>query len=92
MLTYPNYNYILNSVMKINGETITAKQFAYDGCHKIYLIEDGEDYEEAKCGYDILPIGLLRAKFYDSCGLQFISNWKLTKRYVEQFGKADFEL
>ena len=77
--------------MKINGTEINAKQFAYDGCHKIYLIEDADDYQEAKNGYDILPIAILRNKFYDSCGLQFISNWKLTKQYVEQFQEACFE-
>jgi hypothetical protein len=77
--------------MKINGETISAKQFAYDGCHKIYLIEDEDDYQEARHGYDIIPIAHIRHKWNESCGLQFISNWKLTKRYVEQFGKLCFE-
>ena len=77
--------------MKINGTEINAKQFAYDGCHKIYLIEDADDYQEAKHGYDIIPIGYIRNKWNDSCGLQFISNWKLTKQYVEQFQEACFE-
>ena len=77
--------------MTLNDETITAKQFAYDGCHKIYLIEDNEDYEEAKHGYDILPISQLRNTFFDSCELRFVSNWKLTKHYVEQFQEANFE-
>lgn len=77
--------------MKINGETISAKQFAYDGCHKIYLIEDEDDYQEARRGYDIIPIEYIRRKWNESCGLQFISNWKLTKRYAEQFGEFCFE-
>ena len=77
--------------MRINGETISAKQFAYDGCHKIYLLEDENDYQEAKHGYDIIPIAYIRHKWNESCGLQFISNWKLSKRYAEQFGKACFE-
>lgn len=77
--------------MTINGETTTAKQFAYDGCHKLYLIEDDEDYQEAKLGYDIIPIAYIRHKWNESCGLQFISNWKLTQRYVEQFEEACFE-
>jgi hypothetical protein len=78
--------------MKINGETTTAKEFAYDGCHKIYLLESADEREEARdCAYDILPISSLREAFNNSCGLQFISNWKLSKRYVEQFGEACFE-
>lgn len=78
--------------MKINGIETSAKQFAYDGCHKIYLIEDGDDYREARdSGYDIIPIASLRHKFNESCGLQFISNWKLTERFVNQFQEACFE-
>jgi hypothetical protein len=78
--------------MKINGEKITAKEFAYDGCHKIYLIESKDDREEARdCEYDIHPISSLREVFNKSCGLQFISNWKLSKRYVDQFQDACFE-
>ena len=26
--------------MKVNGQEIKAKAFAYDNCHKIYIIED----------------------------------------------------
>lgn len=77
--------------MKINGFDITAKCFAYDGCHKIYLIEDDEDYQEARHGYDIIPIASIRHKFYESCGLQFIYNWKLTEHYISQFEEACFE-
>jgi hypothetical protein len=70
----------------INGKETTAKQFAYDGCHKIYLLESENDVWEARdCGYDVLPISGLRKTFYNSCGLQFISNWKLDKDYVRQF-------
>jgi hypothetical protein len=79
-------------MMKINGETTTAKEFAFDGCHKIYLIESEDDRADARgCGYDILPISSLREAFNNSCGLQFISNWKLTKSFVNQFGEACFE-
>lgn len=77
--------------MKINGIETSAKEFAYDGCHKIYLIEDSEDFQEARMTYQIIPISLLQRKFEDSCGLQFISNWKLTKTYAQQFRGACFE-
>ena len=78
--------------MKINGQAIKAKEFAYDGCHKIYLLETLEDRDEAKVGeYDILPIKDLKKTYNCSCGLQFISNWKLSDRYADQFQQADFE-
>lgn len=28
--------------MKINGKEVIGKSFAYDNCHKIYVLEDGE--------------------------------------------------
>ena len=78
--------------MKINNQTTTAKEFAYDGCHKIYLLESENDKDEARdCGYDILPIQNLKKTFNCSCGLQFISNWNLSKSYVNQFQDACFE-
>lgn len=78
--------------MKINGKEIKAKQFAYDGCHKIYLIEDTDDLKEAKdIGYDIYNIKLLKETYDDSCSLRFIDNWKLTEQIVPQFETAKFE-
>ena len=78
--------------MKINGKEIKAKQFAYDGCHKIYLIEDTDDLKEAKdIGYDIYDIELLEETYDDSCSLRFIDNWKLTEQIVPQFETAKFE-
>lgn len=81
----------LNKIMTINGIETKAKQFAYDGCHKIYLIEDEMDLNEARMGYSILPISELKKAFNNSCGLQFISSWKLDKSYVNQFEDACFE-
>ena len=78
--------------MKINGKEIKAKQFAYDGCHKIYLIEDTDDLKEAKdIGYDIYNIESLKETYDDSCSLRFINNWKLTEQIVPQFETAKFE-
>ena len=82
--------------MKINGLQVTAKKFAFDGCHKIYLIEN--EYEEANArelGYNIHPIDELRLAYEGSCSLRFISNWPLDNdefvSYVGQFEKARFE-
>lgn len=71
--------------MKINGKNIDGKKFAYDGCHKIYVIEDKKDEKEAiDLCYSILGIKKLPETYYKSCPLRFISNWKLTKTYIEQ--------
>ena len=77
--------------MQINGKKVTQKQFAYDGCHKIYLLDDETDVKEAlACDYEIHDISKLQETFYASCGLRFIHNWKLTKTYVNQFDNAIF--
>ena len=84
--------------MKINGLQVTAKKFAFDGCHKIYLIENGEEEAEAlSYGYRILLIQELPQAYEDSCPLRFISNWPLGLSnedfisYVEQGDDATFE-
>ena len=78
--------------MKINGIEVTATQFAYDGCHKIYLLETEAELKEAlEYGYRIRPIEELEDTFEDSCSLRFISGWTPEfKSYVEQFEPAVF--
>lgn len=76
--------------MIINDKETTAQEFAYDGCHKIYLLEEENDKGEAlDSGYVILPIKQLEKTFLTSCGLQFISNWKLSEDYICQ-GDTEF--
>ena len=77
--------------MKINSIEITSKEFAYDGCHKIYLIETEANKEEAiSCEYKILPIEKLKDTYFNSCGLEFINTWAL-KTIVGQSQRAIFE-
>ncbi len=77
--------------MKVNNKEIKGNEFAYDGCHKIYIIEDLEDKVNAiELEYDILPITELKNTFINSCDLRFINNWKLNTIYVAQFEKAIF--
>ena len=78
--------------MKINNIDVTARHFAYDGCHKIYLLDNKEDIEEAKSyEYDIYPIKELKKSYWYSCGLRFISGWSPEfKTYVSQFEEAVF--
>lgn len=81
--------------MKVNGKTITATRFAFDGCHKIYLLEDDDQENHAReIGYDIRPIAELKSAYDSSCSLKFISSWGLGTGiwidYVGQFKKANF--
>ena len=78
--------------MKINGKKVKGNYFAYDRCHKIYIIEDEDDYEKAdELGYNIYDIEDIEEAYNNSCELRFISNWKLTDYYVKQFEEAVFE-
>jgi len=78
--------------MKINGIKVKGEKFAYDDCHKIYIIETKKDEIEAfENDYIILPIEEIERVYNRSCGLRFIHNWKLNKTYVAQFENAVFE-
>jgi hypothetical protein len=79
--------------MKINGTEVIGDKFFFDGCHKIYIIEDSEDIETMETKNwteeDIYPIDELEEIYHDSCSLRFISNCKLDKSYVGQFVDED---
>jgi hypothetical protein len=82
--------------MKINGKEVTAEKFAYEGCHKIYVIDTPEEEAQAlKYGYNIYPIEEIKEAYEGSCSLKFISNWPLDDNnfvsYVAQFEDATFE-
>ena len=74
--------------MKIGRYNIKAKEFFYDGCHKIYLIETPQDkkvflsrdWEES----DIYPIDQLIEIYRTACPLKFIDTCKL-ETIVPQF-------
>ena len=60
--------------------------FAYDGCHKIYIMENIEDVMLfTALGYDIYPIEKLKETWKNSCSLRFIHNGNLKKTYIPQF-------
>lgn len=67
--------------MKISNHKIKAKEFFYDGCHKIYLIEDEEDKKDFLYGYweenDIYPIEQIVDIYMNACPLKFIQTCKL---------------
>lgn len=62
----------------INGKVVKgATHFAYDGCHKIYLIRTTTEFADMLgAGYgqdDIFPVSQLPQAWEDSCALKFIS-------------------
>ena len=79
--------------MTINGHKIKAKLFAWDTCHKIYLINtriDKKTYLEYE--YNLFPISELEEAYKSSCSLRFISNGDLQgENIVDQFAKAVFQ-
>lgn len=87
----------LGVTAKINGNYTNAKEFIWDGCHKIWLIESPEGkksmmengWEES----DIYPISKLKKAYNESCILRFIGiAGRCGKNYVEQFEPANIEL
>lgn len=74
----------------INNQTITADRFAYDGCHKIYLLDSIQDDGQARgLGYEVMPIDYLPCIWSNSCPLRFIKTWRL-EDIVEQGESATF--
>lgn len=82
----------MSGVLHINGVPVDppATEFAYDGCHKVYLIRSPEEraimegYGYGEDDSDIWPIRELPAVWAETCGLRFISSADLTVRYAEQ--------
>lgn len=70
----------MNVLTKVKEMAPEATQFAWDGCHKIYIIENQEEVTEAeKVGYEILDIKNLETAWEKSCELRFINFWNLDK-------------
>lgn len=81
---------MLKKIGKYNLKSID--KFFYDGCHKIYLIEDADDIKDMyNAGWednDIYSIDELEEILLNSCPLVFINNVKLTKQYLTQEQKT----
>lgn len=70
----------MNVLTKVKEMAPEATQFAWDGCHKIYILENQEELVEAKnVGYEILDIKNLETAWEESCELRFINFWNLDK-------------
>ena len=63
--------------------------FAWDGCHKIYIIENDEDDAVMRAlDYDIYLIKNLDEAWDSSCSLRFISSVDFSKSFIDQSGKV----
>lgn len=79
-------------MLKINDKIIDSNHFAYNGCHKIYLLEGLEQIREAQeLGYEIYWITDLEDIWNKSCPLRFIEKWDLSETIVEQGEEAIIE-
>lgn len=73
----------------IDDVEVPASHFAYDGCHKIYLITNegdlGHMLDQGWPTEDFHPISELPGIWEETCGLRFISGTGPEyKQYVEQ--------
>jgi hypothetical protein len=76
--------------MRINNQEIHAQFFAYDGCHKIYLIETEQQMLEFQNSrYQIKPISELKRTFDASCELRFVNSADLKITFVKQYEKLE---
>ena len=82
----------------INGKEIKGIGFVYDGCHKIFVVEndDLQDiYEKWGENETIYPLEEIEQKYNESCSLRFVYSWKVDDehfvKYVSQFENANFK-
>lgn len=72
----------------INGTEVAATGFAYDGCHKIWLIFTDSDREALiDAGYttaEFRPVSELPAVWEATCPLRFILSAANFDSYIEQ--------
>ena len=74
--------------MKINGVDVTkCKAFAFDGCHKIYVLKNWKDVDEfKKLDYELFKLdgGIVQC-YLDSCSLRFIDLYDGNKTDDEKY-------
>lgn len=67
---------MLKFIYKDKEYEVLANKFAYDGCHKIYLITDSKDESEAwDYSYQLRGVEELPAIWDATCSLRFIQFW-----------------
>jgi len=76
------------TAMKINGIDVTGYvAFAFDGCHKIYVLKGWNDVKEfKKLDYELFKVdsGIIQC-YLDSCSLRFIDLYDGSKGDDEEY-------
>jgi len=68
----------MTTAEKIRAIEKSGWLLAYDGCHKIYFLQDGARIAQAEeYGYDLFGAEKLRDLILGSCPLVFVSRWGL---------------
>lgn len=70
----------MNDTVKEKLDAIEASDLmvAFDGCHKLYLVDGPEEIADASAtGYDLHEAKEIRALVNRSCGLVFVHAWNL---------------
>ena len=69
--------------MKINNVEIKDKYFAFDTCHKIYILSNQDEmYQAIKLGYEIKETKDIVNTYNKSCSLKFIDFWNVEKKHI----------
>ena len=77
-------------IVRVNGTKVWTDEFAWDECHKIYLVTDQVSRNKLEgYGYEFFPINKLKDVWDDSCSLRFISDASLSQSYISQFEEED---
>lgn len=90
----------METAAKIDAIEASGFHLAYDGCHKIYVIETSSDRSEMRdSGYDdadIFPASQIRRLINQSCFLVFVQSlrpdfpWDIEQGEIfDAFGEAD---
>jgi len=80
--------------VKLNGKFVwSCGYFAFDGCHKVYVVERRSELKEVLdvgC-YRLYPIEELKETVDRiTCPLRFVSNWRCNFDYAKQFGEIEW--
>lgn len=74
----PRKKVSLSTAEKIEKIIASKWKIAWDGCHKIYFLQNPDKVRNAKSnGYKVFPAKDLPDIIVNSCGLVFVSNWAL---------------
>ena len=86
---------MLKFIYKDREYEVKADMFAYDGCHKIYLItSEKEESEALDYGYELWGVNNLPSVWDSTCPLRFIQFWdveNLKGNLVPQCFDAEIE-